>query len=336
MKKTVGAIILCSISLLANNFDKGIRDYQNKNFQSALNNFEIAMNQGDGYAANNVGIMYINGQGTEANADKAYKAFEKGAERSHIDSIYNYSTLSELGVGTEVNYGKAKTFYRIAKFNNHAGSKKNLKYLNRKEQVCKEGIQNVIKKTIEASSRLSKEIKFAKAADREGIQNAFTEICVKRDLKASLGIDLNYSVADKHGVKYKFDSELYCYNWIHFLEEIKGNEELEKAFAVFISRPYKSLEKNLALASELNMKAVSLVSILENFNIANDLLMSNKFAYTIFGSGSQSEEYGFRENDFQEFLIAVVGRNYKYAKEIILDYDYNKVIKQAEKNCKTF
>lgn len=322
-------------------YNLGIMNYAGQhtkqNFTKALDYFKKSSDNGYVEGTFNAGIMYMNAQGTERNDKEAYNYFVKAAEKLHPTSVFNVGFFNEIGKGTKQNYKKAREFYTIAKMT--SGSQdaiNNLKSLARKEKICKIGVENTIYKAIEASAELSHKLKFSSAAEKEGIQKGYYEQCVQRDLKRSIGLNLNYTVSDKHGAKYNFDSELYCFNWTHFLAEIENDKELMKAFAAFAARPQVAYEN--AIEDEYNIKGFALVDYLQKTQIRNkyDLYIANKFAYQIFKHGSQNDDLGFRENDFQEFLLAVTSRNYELAKQILKSYDYQLVIDSGKDQCKTF
>lgn len=321
-------------------YNLGINYYQGQHIEKDLTKsfhyFKESAKNGYAESIYNTGTMLMNGVGTERNDKEAYNYFKSAMLQSHPNAAFNVGFFNELGRGTNQDFTKAREAYTIAKLVGNENAENSLNALSRKERICNSGIENTIYKAVKASAELSHKIRNSTPAEKIGLQKAYSDQCVNLDLKRSIGLNLNYSMTDKHGAKYNFDSELYCFNWNHFLAEIENDKELMKAFAAFVARPQYSYENDIE--DEYDIKAFALVDYLEKTQIRGkyDLYLSNKFAYQIFLYGSQNQEIGFRENDFQEFLLAVTSRNYNYAKQILRSYDYNLVIDSAKKQCETF
>ena len=51
-------------------------------------------------ASNNLGLMYINGQGVDQDYAKAFASFERAAQKKFADAQYNLGLLYQMGLGT--------------------------------------------------------------------------------------------------------------------------------------------------------------------------------------------------------------------------------------------
>ncbi len=90
------------------------------NFEEALKWYMKAAEQGDASALNNLGCMYLVGDGVEEDTEKAFKLFHKSAEIGNDSSQYNVGLMIHEGVGTITNKEEAVKWIRLAAEQGHA------------------------------------------------------------------------------------------------------------------------------------------------------------------------------------------------------------------------
>ena len=90
------------------------------NFEEALKWYTKAAEQGDASALNNLGCMYLVGDGVEADAEKGFKLLYKSAEIGNDSSQYNVGLMIHEGVGTITNKEEAVKWIRLAAEQGHA------------------------------------------------------------------------------------------------------------------------------------------------------------------------------------------------------------------------
>ena len=89
------------------------------NFEEALKWYMKAAEQGDASALNNLGCMYLVGDGVEADAEKGFKLLYKSAEIGNDSSQYNVGLMIHEGVGTITNKEEAVKWIRLAAEQGH-------------------------------------------------------------------------------------------------------------------------------------------------------------------------------------------------------------------------
>lgn len=77
--------------------------YEGKTFEK---NQELA-NQGNMYAQNNLGFMYLNGQDVERNYQKAFEWYKKSADQGFSNAQVQVGILYTIGRGTKIDKYKA-------------------------------------------------------------------------------------------------------------------------------------------------------------------------------------------------------------------------------------
>ena len=90
------------------------------NFKEALKWYMKAAEQGDAVALNNLGCMYLVGDGVEESDEKAFKLFHKSAEIGNDSSQYNVGLMMHEGVGSMTNKEEAVKWIRLAAEQGHA------------------------------------------------------------------------------------------------------------------------------------------------------------------------------------------------------------------------
>lgn len=124
-KMLATACLLLSMTAHAG-FDEGMAAYNKKDFATALKKLTLLVSQGDARAQNNLGVMYVNGQGVPQDYDEAVKLFRLAAGQGHAGAQYNLGVRYGYGQGVPQNYTEAVKWYRLAADQGHAQAQFNL------------------------------------------------------------------------------------------------------------------------------------------------------------------------------------------------------------------
>ena len=98
-----------------------------QNDQEALKWFRLAATQGYATAQNNIGGMYVKGQGVAQNYQEALKWFRLAAAQGLADAQYGIGGMYLLGREVAQNDQEALKWFRLAAAQGHAGAIKGLK-----------------------------------------------------------------------------------------------------------------------------------------------------------------------------------------------------------------
>ena len=74
-------------------FDEGVQLYNDEKYADALRVFTSLEARGEVRAAYALGVMYANGQGVEANIQKASNYYMKAAKQGHSDAQNNLGIM---------------------------------------------------------------------------------------------------------------------------------------------------------------------------------------------------------------------------------------------------
>ena len=117
-------ILICLFSKISfADFDKGLKEYNNGNYESALNIWEPLAKEGVSNAQYNVGLMYHNGLGTKQDFEQAFKWLLKSSEQGNLNSIRLISTMYALGNGIKKDFIKSYMWAKIGADNDDQNSK---------------------------------------------------------------------------------------------------------------------------------------------------------------------------------------------------------------------
>jgi serine/threonine protein kinase/TPR repeat protein len=92
-------------------YRRGIPGLVDQNFPEALRLISRAAEMGNLQAQGNLGVMYINGEGTPKDVDKAFKLFKEGAEKGHPSCMFYYAMCFQGGVGVKKDPEEARQWY---------------------------------------------------------------------------------------------------------------------------------------------------------------------------------------------------------------------------------
>jgi hypothetical protein len=135
MHKNAPLIILILVLLLgmnilsishANDFDEGIKAYDNGNFKKAYSLFLKEAKKGNATAQNEIGVMYAKGKGVLKDYKEAMKWYRLAAEQGLAMAQYNIGVMYRNGQGVLKDYKEAMKWYRLAAEQGYSGAKCNL------------------------------------------------------------------------------------------------------------------------------------------------------------------------------------------------------------------
>ena len=103
-----------------------------KDAKQAIYWYTKAAEQGHDSAQNNLGIMYINGEGTPKNTKQAIKWFTKAAEQGFASAQFGLGLMYAEGTGTLKDSVLAYTWWNIAVAQGHKKSARNRSIIEKK------------------------------------------------------------------------------------------------------------------------------------------------------------------------------------------------------------
>lgn len=125
---TVACVISFSISNIleiadaAKTTQKGIKYYEQGQYEKAVKCFVKGAEQGDDIAQNELGMCYLQGEGVPKDPEKAVKWFGMSAAQGNVISQFNLGTCYERGKGVPKDKEKALDWFRKAAERGHADS----------------------------------------------------------------------------------------------------------------------------------------------------------------------------------------------------------------------
>ncbi|WP_287644445.1 MULTISPECIES: tetratricopeptide repeat protein [Butyricimonas] len=100
--------------------------YDKKNYTEALKYYKLSALGNDGNILNQLGYMYLTGEGVEADDSEAAKWFRKAAEAGNVTGQYNLGWMYETGRGVTKNIILAKRWYEKAAAQNDGDAQSRL------------------------------------------------------------------------------------------------------------------------------------------------------------------------------------------------------------------
>ena len=110
---------LAFTQVTAQDFNKGMEAAQAGDFATALKEWQPLAEQGNANAQNNLGLMYVNGQGVLQDYAEAVKWYRLSAEQGNADAQRNLGSMYEYGDGVLQDNVTAHMWYNIASANGH-------------------------------------------------------------------------------------------------------------------------------------------------------------------------------------------------------------------------
>ncbi|MCR5210600.1 MAG: toll/interleukin-1 receptor domain-containing protein [Lachnospiraceae bacterium] len=99
--------------------------------ESSLYWYKIAGEAGNAYAMNELGLIYLNGDGDTDDPEKAFEWFKLSAEAGDPYGMYNLAYLYESGIGTDENTIEAINWYKKAAEEGNSSAAKALDRLSK-------------------------------------------------------------------------------------------------------------------------------------------------------------------------------------------------------------
>ena len=126
-------------------FWKGVNAYQNRDYATALREWEPLAKHGDAQAQNNMGFMYEIGRGIPQNDETAMKWYKHSAKQGNAFAQYNLGVTYDEGVRVLQNFKTAVNWYRLAANQEHAGAQNNLGVMYQETNQADKAINQYIK-----------------------------------------------------------------------------------------------------------------------------------------------------------------------------------------------
>ena len=109
------SFLLVSSPVLAADFDKGVRAYDAGDYTAALAEWRPLAEQGDAVAQDNLGLMYVNGQGVPRDYVEAARWFRRAAIQGYAWAQNNLGLMYGLGDGVPQDYVMAHMWSNLAR-----------------------------------------------------------------------------------------------------------------------------------------------------------------------------------------------------------------------------
>lgn len=126
-------------------FEQGLDAYLKGDYAKALELWEPAAESGDPVAAFNIGVLYAQGLGVEADPDESVRWYRQSALAGYSNAQFNLGAAYYNGEGTELNVGQAIAWWEKAAQQDHPEALYNLATLYRRG----EGTQQNLKRATE-------------------------------------------------------------------------------------------------------------------------------------------------------------------------------------------
>lgn len=123
----VAAVLsLLSTTLNAQNFDQGVEAYLAGNYLQAYSIWKPLADKGGAVAMFNIGVLYAQGLGLEANDKIAVEWYRKSAEGAYAPAQFNFGTAYANGRGVEKDDALAAKWWQAAAGQGHLQAQYNL------------------------------------------------------------------------------------------------------------------------------------------------------------------------------------------------------------------
>jgi len=150
MRKAVIGLLCITASLVASNFESGLKNLDGAKDNQAYQTFFKLAKSGDIQSQTLLGEMYLDGIGTEMDVKKAFYWISKASNNGDSDAQYLLGFMYENGIKVAVNTPRAVTLYQKAAKQGDILSQYSL------AMIYKEGKGGVKKDMVKAYKWLSK------------------------------------------------------------------------------------------------------------------------------------------------------------------------------------
>ena len=93
------------------NLETAINAYQQKNYATALTQFQMADSAGNKIAPRYLGLLYLHGYGVKKDEKLAFSQFQRAAQYGDVGGQYWLAYCYENGIGTSQDLTLAKQYY---------------------------------------------------------------------------------------------------------------------------------------------------------------------------------------------------------------------------------
>lgn len=94
--------------------ERGLQEHTAGNFAQASRHFARGVRAGDADAMNNLGMLYLQGQGVSVDQGKAMELFRQAAEQGHLIAARNIGYMYQQGLGVRQDLARATVWLRHA------------------------------------------------------------------------------------------------------------------------------------------------------------------------------------------------------------------------------
>ena len=100
--------------LTSSTLKKGLTAYEAGDYDKAMGLWKPLAEQGNADAQFNIGVMYDNGQGVEADPVKALTWYRRAADQGHVKALFNIGEAFRTGRGVDPSMREAVKWYQKA------------------------------------------------------------------------------------------------------------------------------------------------------------------------------------------------------------------------------
>ncbi|MDI1269660.1 MAG: tetratricopeptide repeat protein [Polaromonas sp.] len=106
--------VVSGAAITAQTYEQSVAAYEREDYQIAFEGFKNLAEQGDASAQNNLGQMYVKGEGAARDPTQALNWWTKAAAQGYVDAQFNLGRLYAKGEGVSQDYQQAAAWYRKA------------------------------------------------------------------------------------------------------------------------------------------------------------------------------------------------------------------------------
>ena len=177
------SLTICVTKVIAGEYEDGVLNYQNKNYETALQKFRISASQANINSYIYLGLMYENGFGVEKNFSESLKYYKLASDQNNSFGQNNLASLYLRGLGVEKNSAEALRLFKLS------ASQGNLFATNNLGNMYKNG--DGIEKNINEA------IRYYKVSAEKGNLVAQTNLGFIY-VKGDVGVEKNFTEAFKY------------------------------------------------------------------------------------------------------------------------------------------
>ncbi|MDZ7841406.1 MAG: SPOR domain-containing protein [Gammaproteobacteria bacterium] len=146
------ALIIAGAAQAQSAFEQGLDAYSNGEYRVALEHWRPAAESGDVVAAFNIGVLYAQGLGVEADAVEAVRWYRRAALAGYANAQFNLGAAYYRGEGAEVNVSQAVSWWEKAAEQRHAEALYNLGTLYRRGEAVPQDTRRAVSLLNEAAA----------------------------------------------------------------------------------------------------------------------------------------------------------------------------------------